>query len=118
MDWYDLVYPISIHAPLTGSDAKLHSSQACKLISIHAPLTGSDKNWTFSTKASRRFQSTLPSQGATHHDSADKIQNHISIHAPLTGSDDYRVKIYCSPSISIHAPLTGSDSKYTHKIPL
>ena len=41
-----MVTNISIHAPLTGSDAKLHNSQACKLISIHAPLTGSDSKYT------------------------------------------------------------------------
>ena len=33
---------ISIHAPLTGSDQKVHGVAADALISIHAPLTGSD----------------------------------------------------------------------------
>ena len=88
MDWYDLVYPISIHAPLTGSDTsrykttvsgtdfnprsphrerrhKCHSYAVQCRISIHAPLTGSDLSYTFTCVRSVLFQSTLPSQGAT-----------------------------------------------------
>ena len=56
--------PISIHAPLTGSDAWHLGDQAAAGISIHAPLTGSDK---------------LPFSLST--------SLWISIHAPLTGSD-------------------------------
>ena len=80
----------------------------------------------------RRFQSTLPSQGATLFRAFDTRPPQISIHAPLTGSDtvlgydgDILVKFQSTlPSqgatklcslfaiffkISIHAPLTGSD---------
>ena len=35
--------PISIHAPLTGSDQPAENSDTATQISIHAPLTGSDK---------------------------------------------------------------------------
>ena len=55
---------ISIHAPLTGSDADLFMYFRRSLISIHAPLTGSDMFYVFCFQ----FQP-------------------ISIHAPLTGSD-------------------------------
>ena len=55
---------ISIHAPLTGSDAICKIFEPGIKISIHAPLTGSDFN-VF--------------------DNGDGVN--ISIHAPLTGSD-------------------------------
>ena len=78
-----------------------------------------------------KFQSTLPSQGATRTRKLPNAPPHISIHAPLTGSDSEsipRSTSHCnfnprSPHrerpvtrfgrfqrpISIHAPLTGSD---------
>ena len=58
--------PISIHAPLTGSDELNTRSNFQTLISIHAPLTGSDL-------------------------CEDSILDvyEISIHAPLTGSDNF-----------------------------
>ena len=78
---------ISIHAPLTGSDADLFMYFRRSLISIHAPLTGSDMFYVFCFQ----FQP-------------------ISIHAPLTGSDhDLTIPINSVSTISIHAPLTGSD---------
>ena len=59
-----LEYPISIHAPLTGSDMEEIDRARAEWISIHAPLTGSD----------------CPDCGA-------HLDPGISIHAPLTGSD-------------------------------
>ena len=78
---------ISIHAPLTGSDKEVDFDNPRILISIHAPLTGSDvciyRNAGFYNNFNPRsphrerhrifrcirthtkFQSTLPSQGAT-----------------------------------------------------
>ena len=79
-----------------------------------------------------KFQSTLPSQGATDTDTSDGNNTSISIHAPLTGSDKEEINTIINnfefqstlPSqgattcriarhsifaISIHAPLTGSD---------
>ena len=80
---------ISIHAPLTGSDAVVSNADWRSCISIHAPLTGSDTdflrvrrlNRDFNPRSPHRerrsllhslrknflFQSTLPSQGATIH---------------------------------------------------
>ena len=79
-----------------------------------------------------KFQSTLPSQGATNAIAESSNTSAISIHAPLTGSDYQRChkmdkRNYFNPrsphrerqtppdglapslTISIHAPLTGSD---------
>ena len=57
---------ISIHAPLTGSDAEQGTVFPwVRWISIHAPLTGSDVQRTCNRHADIS----------------------ISIHAPLTGSD-------------------------------
>ena len=60
-----LTSTISIHAPRTGSDAKVVGGHAERFgISIHAPRTGSD--------AQQAMQ---------------KTGEEISIHAPRTGSD-------------------------------
>ena len=56
---------ISIHAPLTGSDGVTDYVAFCTRISIHAPLTGSDPRQQISVNIYIKFQSTLPSQGAT-----------------------------------------------------
>ena len=106
--------PISIHAPLTGSDLSDAISCIVTEISIHAPLTGSD----VLSVAVAAFQG-------------------ISIHAPLTGSDRKEKGPFFFPQdfnprspygerrgippgfqhrrdISIHAPLTGSDFMSTN----
>ena len=101
------------------------------LISIHAPLTGSDRAAMVSPETTSRFQSTLPSQGATI--GKQKLQKALQFQSTLpsqgaTIGDKYGVSdgIFQStlPSqgatsaispfsivyqISIHAPLTGSD---------
>ena len=56
-----------------------------------------------------KFQSTLPSQGATDDYNVILKELRISIHAPLTGSDYDKQAEQCVSYISIHAPLTGSD---------
>ena len=63
---------ISIHAPLTGSDASSQYRKAPSIISIHAPLTGSDEKYLLSTFRLHGFQSTLPLRGATSRDFARK----------------------------------------------
>ena len=60
------------------------------LISIHAPLTGSDTVLGYDGDILVKFQSTLPSQGATDEKFGEFLNNFISIHAPLTGSDSQR----------------------------
>ena len=80
-------YIISIHAPLTGSDLEIVYASQIADISIHAPLTGSDIAAPLDIASPWRFQSTLPSQGATVANMRNGMGVYISIHAPLTGSD-------------------------------
>ena len=57
---------ISIHAPLAGSDFDPTTLDAnTTYISIHAPLAGSDRGDTQIIHDDEKFQSTLPSRGAT-----------------------------------------------------
>ena len=82
-----IAYPISIHAPLTGSDDLAINSAMDAVISIHAPLTGSDHrvqpvdrlpadfnprspygerpSTNVALNSANAFQSTLPLRGAT-----------------------------------------------------
>ena len=100
---------ISIHAPLTGSDARCLTLRQKLVISIHAPLTGSDSRGCpcfggchdFNPRSpygerraksgekigGSQFQSTLPLRGATGCPRISSRRSVISIHAPLTGSD-------------------------------
>ena len=78
---------ISIHAPLAGSDDNGRVLSADFLISIHAPLAGSDTIRLKTTTLPPKFQSTLPSRGATRSALGYPVQHGISIHAPLAGSD-------------------------------
>ena len=126
------VLDISIHAPLTGSDSAdlelfLHNEYfnprsphrerpssrfTLSIMRYFNPRSPHRERrlfwvicWVFS-----RFQSTLPSQGATISQSFMYSKINISIHAPLTGSDhDLTIPINSVSTISIHAPLTGSD---------
>ena len=125
-------FDISIHAPRTGSDAKI--AMYCRDItgiSIHAPRTGSDfarplitpLRYHFNPRSPHgerqardsgaieqdAFQSTLPARGATRLLEFLHPRNNISIHAPRTGSDKIRQEMQQFQQISIHAPRTGSD---------
>ena len=60
-----LSFPISIHAPLAGSDGDGQYLILDWLISIHAPLAGSDLEYILDTFYYPVFLSTLPSRGAT-----------------------------------------------------
>ena len=55
------------------------------------------------------FQSSLPSQGATLAGQETPRTDIISIHAPLTGSNMVTNEMMQGSQISILAPLTGSD---------
>ena len=103
------IYPISIHAPLTGSDAHfLGAGERCihfnprspygerlvylmithdpKLFQSTLPLRGATTGFPVRLPTSE-FQSTLPLRGATDSSWLEGREFHISIHAPLTGSD-------------------------------
>ena len=78
---------ISIHAPRMGSDFTDCIKRYYTNISIHAPRMGSD---TFCKilLTYHRFQSTLPTWGATAGSRRLWPLCKISIHAPRMGSDD------------------------------
>ena len=81
-------FPISTHAPRTGSDAVADALEAMSEgISTHAPRTGSDQQMNDQYDAEYEFQPTLPARGATARRDALPIADGISTHAPRTGSD-------------------------------
>ena len=104
-----LLFRISIHAPLAGSDCSCFPLRVVTEISIHAPLAGSDhpahleiiighdfnprspcgeRRWiTEALRPPIKFQSTLPLRGATGRIKTFFSRWGISIHAPLAGSD-------------------------------
>ena len=73
--------------PLRGATFSRRNTPGRQPISIHAPLTGSDSPAVRSHDPLEGFQSTLPLRGATVGLSLLKNKAGISIHAPLTGSD-------------------------------
>ena len=84
---------ISIHAPLAGSDFIGNRQLSYVVsISIHAPLAGSDIIELFLPLFCTRFQSTLPSRGATFSRFITFYCFVISIHAPLAGSDIHKAE--------------------------
>ena len=104
---------ISIHAPLTGSDAGFAAKTDGSAISIHAPLTGSDPTVIVRKQSKRRFQSTLPLRGATTFDLASTPSAGFQSTLPLRGATIALDPRPVRSLISIHAPLTGSDGLET-----
>ena len=78
-------------------------------ISIHAPHTGRDFRVHFFAFIVYAFQSTRPIRGATITVEIVSKTHSISIHAPHTGRDDGLFPQHGPHSISIHAPHTGRD---------
>ena len=79
-------------------------------ISIHAPLAGSDRQQQQHDQHRAYFNPRSPCgerlERLYHHE----VDVEISIHAPLAGSDDVLpCEQTVSIGISIHAPLAGSD---------
>ena len=83
-------YPISTHAPRTGSDADARLPIIQLDISTHAPRTGSDLRSHLRLRQYRAFQPTLPARGATRRQRAFWCYLLISTHAPRTGSDAHK----------------------------
>ena len=102
-------------------------------ISIHAPPTGSDRVELKRKEKARKFQSTLPSQGATIvYNNCDTVAHYFNPRSPHRERHWYVSYYFKQPyfnprsphrerlsyiiiailwhTISIHAPLTGSDS--------
>ena len=129
---YDEFIPISIHAPLAGSDPRnLFPLLRRRYFNPRSPR-GERRRCPSLSGHVWLFQSTLPSRGATLAVEDDTSWQRISIHAPLAGSDHITTCLagvvrYFNPrsprgerlrffevfrfsKISIHAPLAGSDS--------
>ena len=102
---------ISIHAPRTGSDGRVHRP-ASIFTHFNPRSPHGERLGDFCTYIYRcRFQSTLPARGATGTISVYEFPRTISIHAPRTGSDVSNIRGFSAHDIiSIHAPRTGSDS--------
>ena len=99
---------IPIHVS-QGTTVGVRQRHDGRMISIHATCGRRPVDTTTLRKIAR-FQSTLPSRGATPLSHEAWRASTISIHAPLTGSDRFAEKTGKRiRHISIHAPLTGSD---------
>ena len=82
-------------------------------ISIHAPRTGSDQTATGAERLSNHFNPRSP-HGERHAAALEAARiAQISIHAPRTGSDVLALVKSHKRQISIHAPRTGSDYTMT-----
>ncbi len=83
----DVELRVSIHAPHTGSDMKPAVTNPAppgfNPRSPHGERRGEMKR----IKLTAKFQSTLPTRGATQHRLDPVPSMHVSIHAPHTGSD-------------------------------
>ena len=107
--------PISIHAPLAGSDHGVQGFKPCKTNFNPRSPCGERRNKTAEIAGNNLFQSTLPLRGATVIGQPSFVHLIISIHAPLAGSDFPIPPYFLRHRISIHAPLAGSDrSSHTH----
>ena len=81
------LFPISIHAPRTGSDVFVLSQlRRLRIFQSTLPARGATCRKTRNALPAA-FQSTLPARGATTRDGTMRVSKYISIHAPRTGSD-------------------------------
>ena len=79
---------ISIHAPLTGSDAIFIAILYCHFNFNPRSPYGERLAKICTLRPAQKFQSTLPLRGATASKGDLYMATTISIHAPLTGSDE------------------------------
>ena len=103
--------PISIRAPLAGSDKTYGLGRPeWGVFQSALPLRGATRRALYKQSAAQ-FQSALPLRGATQPAKAKARVYRISIRAPLAGSDAHSER-FCAVCryISIRAPLAGSDA--------
>ena len=101
-------HPISIHAPLTGSDQAPLPARPRHPISIHAPLTGSDCWIPISWPAQNRFQSTLPLRGATYTTKEEIATWQFQSTLPLRGATFADMPPILGQSFQSTLPLRGA----------
>ena len=123
---------ISIHAPLTGSDAEAESESKGThnfnprspygerpvnsvfpvkppQISIHAPLTGSDPSQSFRPPKAGYFNPRSPYGERPACVRAVRYQDYFNPRSPYGERLFENFAFVSGAGISIHAPLTGSD---------
>ncbi len=100
---------ISIHAPLTGSDAAGLHRHAVVAISIHAPLTGSDCHIAVLALLFGDFNPRSPYGERLVIHSKKGVLKIFQSTLPLRGATSGNEHDFYLWPISIHAPLTGSD---------
>ena len=102
---------ISIHAPLTGSDADIALTGSFFIISIHAPLTGSDLAFLLIFHLLTKFQSTLPLRGATLQTNK-KIPINIDFNPRSPYGERHVIQSKKDPTIKFQStlPLRGATS--------
>ena len=131
---YDEFIPISIHAPLAGSDPRnlfpllrrryfnprspRGERRRCPSLSGHVwlfqstlPSRGATRFY-LQTALVHKFQSTLPSRGATWRSLAYMGIIGFQSTLPSRGATGRVCRPACPLEISIHAPLAGSDYEY------
>ena len=95
--------------PLRGATIDISGTVISQPISIHAPLAGSDAAGRRGYLARGRFQSTLPLRGATNFFIAFLTPFLFQSTLPLRGATASGMAFLVGELISIHAPLAGSD---------
>ena len=128
-----IFFPISTHAPRTGSDVTEHFAKLRAFISTHAPRTGSDLYGRFVYRAASNFNPRSPHGERRYSGKHQLRQQHFN---PRSPHGERRVSVTRSPTpqaafqptlpargatrnavhdksdnfISTHAPRTGSDN--------
>ena len=95
--------------PLRGATSMLSIRYSDPPISIHAPLAGSDAMRGRDLGYIRNFNPRSPCGERRYQQYRQSESDKISIHAPLAGSDPMYTYYRGNKYISIHAPLAGSD---------
>ena len=132
------VFPISIHAPYTGSDADCVKKWLSTIFQSTLPMQGATGNF-FNALACKLFQSTLPMQGATFsvkcfkpcnsnfnprslcrerllHAKVQERHRKFQSTLPIQGATPARWVTEPLSFISIHAPYTGSDRDSVYNV--
>ena len=104
-----MILPISIHAPLTGSDRASGGVFFCRFYFNPRSPYGERLIELCIAIAEGRFQSTLPLRGATYASCLTWTPWLFQSTLPLRGATWICCWVDHPAMISIHAPLTGSD---------
>ena len=105
-----MLYPISTHAPRTGSDDKAKTVFSPEnLFQPTLPARGATSGRGRGDPPAGHFNPRSPHGERRHRETHRQHHKEISTHAPRTGSDDAPARFLVGIQISTHAPRTGSD---------